>query len=75
MGRGAGDAAVGIGDAASMGGYTLSAGGMRTNSAGDSHCYHCGAEDHWANECPELAGEQQAQPHMTMTVEGNKEEE
>ncbi len=46
---------------------------MRINNAGDSHCYHCGGEDYWENECPELAEEQQAQLHMTL--EGSKEDE
>ena len=72
-GAGAGDAAAGGGDSASVSASTLSPGGMRTNNAGDSHCYHCGAEGHWANECLELAVEQQAQLHMT--GEGGEEEE
>jgi hypothetical protein len=75
MGRraGAGDAATGGGDAASVGGSTLLLGGVQTSNAGDSHCYHCRAKGHWANECPELAEEQQAQLHMM--VEGSKEDE
>jgi hypothetical protein len=28
--------------------------GQRTNSAGESHCFHCGVDDHWAKECPLL---------------------
>ena len=55
-------------DAASVGNSTIASGGTRTNNAGDSHCHHCGGKGHWANECPELAEEQQAQLHMT--VEG-----
>ena len=71
-GRGGGDAAAGGGDAASVSNSTIASGGTRTNNVGDSHCYHCGGEGHWANECPELAEEQQAQLHMT--VEGTGEE-
>lgn len=72
-GRGGGNAATDGGDAASVGGSMLSSGGTRTNNTGDSHCYHCGGEGHWANKCSELAEEQQAQLHMT--VEGTSEED
>jgi hypothetical protein len=34
--------------------------GPRTNSKGESHCFNCGSPSHWANECPQLGGEQQA---------------
>ncbi len=74
-GRGGGDAAAGGGDAASVGASTIASGGTRTNSAGDSHCYHCGGEGHWANKCPELAEEQQAQLHMTVEGTGRGDEE
>jgi hypothetical protein len=67
-----GDTGSSEGDAGSLGGSMLSSGAMQTNSAGDSHCYHCGGEDHWANKCPELVEEQQAQLHMM--VEASKEE-
>jgi hypothetical protein len=71
-GRGGGDSAAGGGDAASMSNSTIASGGTRTNNPGDSHCHHCRGDGHWANECPELAEEQQAQLHMT--VEGTGEE-
>jgi hypothetical protein len=57
---GAGDTAAGREDAASMSRSTLLSERVQTNNARDSHCYHCGGEDHWANKCPELAEEQQA---------------
>jgi hypothetical protein len=44
--------------------------GPRTNSKGESHCFHCGAVDNWAYKCPELSGEQQDQLHMTLQEEG-----
>ena len=72
-GRGGGNTATDGGDAASVGGSMLSSGGTRTNNTGDSHCYHCGGEGHWANKCSELAEEQQAQLHMT--VEGMSKED
>ncbi len=44
--------------------------GPRTNSKGESHCFHCGGTDNWAYECPELEGEQQDQLHMTLQGKG-----
>ncbi len=44
--------------------------GPRTNSKGKSHCFHCGAADHWVYECTELNGKQQDQLHMTLQGEG-----
>ncbi len=46
---------------------------MRTNNAGESHCYHCGEEGHWARDCPHLTAKQQEQLHIA--VEGNEEQE
>ena len=73
-GRGGGSA-VGGADAASVGVSTISSGGTRTSNVGESHCYHCGGEGHWANECPELAEEQQAQHHMTVEGMGEGDEQ
>jgi hypothetical protein len=41
---------------------------------GDSHCYNCGATDHWVYECPELSADQQAQLHMHIKAEGENPE-
>jgi hypothetical protein len=46
-----------------------------TNSAGESHCFHCGEDDHWARECLLLLTEQQEQLHMTLEVQGGVEQE
>ena len=40
--------------------------GTKTNSNGESHCFDCGATSHWAYECPQLCGEQQAQLHKNL---------
>jgi hypothetical protein len=45
----------------------------KINSAGESHCYHCGGEEHRARECPALTAEQQEQLHMV--VEGDDKDE
>ena len=34
------------------------------NSRGEHRCFNCGADDHWASECPHITDEQQAQLHM-----------
>jgi hypothetical protein len=53
--------------------------GLRTNSKGESHCFHCRAANHWAYKCPELTGDQQGQLHINLQVQdkagGGKEEE
>ncbi len=38
------------------------------------HCNNCGATNHWADECPDLSSEQQAQLHMVVAT-GKKTEE
>jgi hypothetical protein len=45
--------------------------GPRTNSKGESHCFHCGGADHWAYECPELTGDQQGQLHIKLQAQDN----
>ncbi len=53
--------------------------GPRTNSKGESHCFHCGAANHWVYKCPELTGDQQGQLHINLQaqddVRGGQEEE
>jgi hypothetical protein len=46
-------------------------GAPRTNSKGESHCFNCGAMTHWAYECPQPSGEQQAQLHMSLESQEN----
>jgi hypothetical protein len=50
-------------------------GAVRTNSKGESHCFHCGAIDHWVFECPQLSEEQQTQLHMNIRSQEEREQE
>ena len=36
---------------------------QKYNKNGESHFFHCGGEDHWANNCPELNKEHQGKLH------------
>jgi hypothetical protein len=49
--------------------------GLRMNSKGESHSFHCGSPSHWAYKCPQLSVEQQAQLHMNMGSQEGKEQE
>ena len=40
-----------------------------SNHNGETHCFHCGEEGHWANICPLLLEEQQSQLQMNTIVE------
>ena len=39
-------------------------GATKTNSKGETHCFSCGEDGHWANECPNIPKEQRKQLHM-----------
>jgi hypothetical protein len=70
-GQGAGrgdknDESVATSDDVSMITGCTRAEGPRTNSKGESHCFHCGGASHWPYECPQLSSKQQAQLHMNL---------
>ena len=48
---------------------------VRTNRNGESHCFNCGSNDHWANECPEAKEEQLAQLQMNLGAKCEEEVE
>jgi hypothetical protein len=56
--------------------WCTGANATRTNSKGESHCFNCGSPSHWAYECPQLSGKQQAQLHMNIEAQedGNQEQ-
>jgi hypothetical protein len=49
--------------------------GPRMNSKEEAHCFHCRAANHWAYKCPQLSGEQQAQLHMNLKSQAEREEQ
>ncbi len=48
---------------------------MRTNNKAESHCFYCRAIDHLVFECPQLSKEQQAQLHMNVRSQEEREQE
>ncbi len=50
-------------------------GAVRTNSKREFHCFHCRGIDPWAFECPQLSKEQQAQLHMNIRSQEEREQE
>jgi hypothetical protein len=80
-GRGKGTsvgADAGGGRSNGMSAITVASGGetaVRTNSRGESHCFNCGAMDHWAYKCLQLSGKQQAQLHMNLKGQGDTKEQ
>ncbi len=53
----------------------MGANATRTNSKGESHCFNYGSLSHWAYECPQLSGKQQAQLHMNFEVQEDENQE
>ena len=47
----------------------------RYNRNGETYCFHCGEEGHWANVCPLLLEEQQSQLQMNIIVEDEATDE
>ena len=48
-------------------------GGTKTNSKRELHCFNCSRTSHWAYECPQLSGEQQAQLHMNLNSQEDEQ--
>ncbi len=46
----------------------------RMNSAGESHCYNCGEEGHWAREYLHHSTKQQKQLHMVLEREAEEDQ-
>jgi hypothetical protein len=49
--------------------------GIRTNSAGESDCYNCSKEGHWARECLHILTKQQEKLHMVLEREVDEDQE
>ena len=42
-------------------------------SKGELHCFNCDTTSHWAYECPQLSGEQQAQLHTNLNSQEDEQ--
>ena len=45
------------------------------NKKGESHCFHCGSEDNWANNFTEINKDQQGKLHAKFKSEEREEED
>ena len=45
--------------------------GKKFNGSEAHRCFNCGADDHWASECPLITDDQQAQLHMMQDLDLN----
>ena len=78
--RGGCSGGTGRGNATVVSAISEEGSAARSNCNGETHCFQCGEEVHWANMCPLLLEEQQSQLQMNIVVEdeaadeGNKDE-
>ena len=79
-GRGRGNRRVrgggsGRGNATTVSSISEKGGDARSNRNGDTHCFHCGEEGHWANMFPLLLEEQQSQLQMNIVADNEAVDE
>ena len=66
---------TGRGNATTVSTISEEGGVARSNRNGETHCFHCVEEVHWANMCPLLLEEQQSQLQINIVVDDEAADE